>query len=399
MSIREFALPDLGEGLTDSELVSWEVAVGDSVELNQIIAEVETAKALVQLPSPWAGVVTSLLAEPGETVAVGQSLLAFEVVDAEVVDAEAPAAAVPAPQLEASPASGVPERTSVLVGYGPRVETGEHPRRRARRPAPAPDPAVAEGDDAGAARPEPPEPTAPPAPPAVGERRVAISAVRRRTAEAMVASAFGAPQATVFLTIDASPTLELIERLSRGAEFEGRRLGLLAVVAKAVLLSLARAPALNARWDGEAGEIIEFDEVALGIAAATPRGLLVPNIRAANRLALPQLVDALSDLTSKARAATTAPEELRGGTFTITNIGVFGMDAGTPILMPGEAGILALGALRRAPWEHQGEVALRSVLSLSLSFDHRVVDGAQASEFLMDVAAILRDPGSALAMV
>lgn len=450
MSVREFAMPDLGEGLTESELVSWEVAVGDTVELNQVIAEVETAKALVQLPSPWAGTVTRLLVEPGVVVRVGSPIVAIEVADA--------AGPVPAQP---------PARNAVLVGYGPPVEGAERPQRRSRSallerhgppsaaPEPAaepavaaePEPVVAPAAEPGASRVERPRSTPPvrklaadrgvrlelvrgsgergtitrddvlrsaaeaatsTAPPradtGVGrstppdETRVPVTGVRRRTAEAMVASAFTAPQATVFLTVDATPTVELLDRL-RARRREGARPGLLSVVAKALCVAVARTPEMNARWDEAAGEIVRWRTVNLGIAAATDRGLVVPTVPRANELDLDAIADAIASLSESARAGATTPEALHGGTITISNVGVFGVDAGTPILVPGQAAILAVGALSRRPWEHRGEIALRSVLTLSLSFDHRVVDGQQAATFLADIGAILAEPGVVLTML
>jgi 2-oxoisovalerate dehydrogenase E2 component (dihydrolipoyl transacylase) len=445
VAVKEFAMPDLGEGLTESELVSWNVAVGDTVELNQVVAEVETAKALVQLPSPFAGVVARLFVEPGTTVQVGSPILAITVDDA------------------GEPEQGPPARNAVLVGYGPPVDGSAHPRRRARVTAGSatsadertpgvvqseavpsvqvPQQNGTRGGTGTIERPRtfPPvrklaqelgvdlaqvtgtgpdgvitredlmawadrrtEPVQAPTPSGGGrprEVRVPITGVRKHTAAAMVRSAFTAPHATEFLTIDVTPTVELIASLATDRAFEGHRITMLTMVAKALTVALRRAPAVSSRWDEEAGEIVELGYVNLGIAAATPRGLLVPNIKDADRLDLVGLGDALADLTQAARAGTTAPADLTGGTISITNIGVFGIDAGTPILNPGEAAILAMGAVRRQPWEHRDEIALRSVMTLSLSFDHRLVDGEQASRFLADVATILREPGRTLTMV
>lgn len=450
MAVKDFALPDLGEGLTESELVSWKVAVGDSVHLNQIIAEVETAKALVELPAPYAGRVSRLYVEPGVTVAVGEPLVAFEVAGAE-------------PEPPAAPdgtddRSDAPEPT--LVGYGARPDATTRPARRARpglaaaepvrEAASVREPAAASAPTALAERPRAtppvrklarergidlsvvtgtgtrglitrqdldaltsggPLPTgAPPrlpvsatpaAPSAPGRSdvRIPIRGVRKATAEAMVRSAFSAPQATVFLTVDVTATSELVERL-RARTPEGRaRPGLLAVVAKALCLAIRRTPEVNARWDDAAQEIVQSGAVQLGIAAATPRGLLVPVVRDADLLPLADLAEAIRSLAETARAGRTAPADLSGGTITITNVGVFGVDAGTPIVTPGEAAILALGAVRRQPWEHDGGIALRDVLTVALSFDHRIVDGQQASVLLADVGRILNDPGSVLAFV
>jgi pyruvate dehydrogenase E2 component (dihydrolipoamide acetyltransferase) len=231
------------------------------------------------------------------------------------------------------------------------------------------------------------------------ETRTPIKSVRKLTAAAMVQSAFTAPHVTEFLTVDVTPTVELLESLKANKAFAGARIGILSVVAKALCIAVARTPSVNARWDEAAGEIVQYNYVNLGIAAATPRGLMVPNIKDADALTLVDLAVALGALTEAARAGTTSPQALAGGTISITNIGVFGIDAGTPILNPGEAAILAMGAIRSQPWEYRGEVALRSVMTLSLSFDHRLVDGEQGSRFLADVGAVLANPGMVLTMV
>ncbi len=476
MAAKDFALPDLGEGLTESELVTWHVAVGDTVELNQTLADVETAKALVEVPSPFAGVVTKLYAEAGTTVLVGAPLIAFDV---EGDDDDA---------AGASSAGGKPTREPVLVGYGPPIESGNRPSRRARKGAapatptsaanattqvssfappahaPAPPPAGAPAPPASAPT------SAPAAPPSVESRhevprstppvrklardlgidlagipgtgdkgiitrediervasgpqssasgvvtnsgivmlhsasvgdresRTPIQGVRKYTAAAMVQSAFTAPHASEFLTIDVTPTMELIAMLKESATFRGKRLNLLTVVSKALLIAAGRNPSVNTRWDGEAQEIVQYHYVNLGIATATPRGLMVPNIKDADSLDLVGLSEALTELVETAKAGTASPTDLSGGTISITNIGSFGIDAGTPILNTGEAMILALGAVKRLPWEYHGEVALRQVLTLSVSFDHRLVDGEQGSRFLADVGAILANPAVLLTMV
>jgi pyruvate dehydrogenase E2 component (dihydrolipoamide acetyltransferase) len=231
------------------------------------------------------------------------------------------------------------------------------------------------------------------------EVRTPIKGVRKLTAAAMVSSAFTAPHVTEFLTVDVTPAMELLARLKAGKAFEGLKLTPLTLVAKAALIALRRNPTLNSRWDDANQEIVQFNYVNLGIAAATPRGLTVPNIKDADRMTLAELSAALTGLTETARAGKTSPADLSGGTISITNIGVFGIDAGTPILNPGEAAILATGAVRKMPWEYQDQIALRQVMTLSLSFDHRLVDGEQGSRFLADVGALLADPGMALAMV
>ena len=460
MGSRDFALPDLGEGLTESELVSWHVAVGDTVELNQPLADVETAKALVELPSPFAGVITKLYAEPGTTVLVGAPIVAFELEGFDGDDGKS---------------TGKPEREPMLVGYGPPVEGGGRPARKARKgqgpaaatvppelsskvelPSPVeqtPSPEEAEGrlegsqqesprstppvrklaadlgvdlrnvtgtgekglitrEDVHAAAASPVEPGFPVEPvetrpstlaqrklDGLRESRTPIKGVRKFTAAAMVSSAFTAPHASEFLTIDVTPTMELIATLRESRAFAGKRLNLLTVVAKALCIAAARNPAVNSRWDDPAQEIVEYHYVNLGIAAATPRGLMVPNIKNADSLDLAGLADALGALIETAKQGTSSPAELGGGTISITNIGSFGIDAGTPILNPGEAMILAMGAVKRMPWECRGEIALRQVMTLSVSFDHRLVDGEQGSRFLADVGAILANPAVLLTMV
>ena len=466
--IQDFALPDLGEGLPEAELVQWLVAEGDTVELNQTIAEVETAKAVVELPSPHAGVVKTLHAAAGDVVEVGSVLVSFEIDGpgaAGGTDAAPAAAAVEraAEKGDAAEADADEEKAQPnLVGYGAAPRGNTRPRRRARsvgaRSAAASDTAVLEaaphdamphetthdtrpGDwpaerprstppvralakqlgvdlalvegtgesglitradvEAYAERVGPAAPAAPrPAPTAPGERttRTPIRGVRKHTAEAMVRSAFTAPHVTTFLTVDVTATTDLVSSLRADKALEGHKIGILAIVAKAVCLALARHPGLNSAWDEEAGEIVEHHYVNLGIAAATGRGLIVPNIRDAQELTLAELADAIRELAETARSGKTPPEDMRGGTFSITNVGVFGVDAGTPIINPGEAGILAVGAVRRQPWEHNGEIALRDVMTLALSFDHRLVDGEQGSRFLVDVADVLREPGRAMLM-
>jgi len=459
-TIQDFSLPDLGEGLPEAELVQWLVAEGDTVTLNQTIAEVETAKAVVELPSPYAGTVKTLHAAAGDVVLVGSVLISYEVEGADAAPpAAAPAAAAAVTEAPAMQAEPEEKAQPNLVGYGAAPRTTGRPQRRARaavgRPAAsdtavleaAPHDAIHIGDvtDAPIERPRSTPPvrqlakqlgvdlalvegtgesglitrsdvetyatrvgaasvsTAPLAQDVErsltpGERttRTAIRGVRKHTAEAMVRSAFTAPHVTTFLTVDVTATSELLASLKADRSLQDHRIGILAVAAKAVCLALMRHPELNSRWDQDAGEIVEHHYVNLGIAAATGRGLVVPNIRDAQELTLVELADAIRGLAETARSGRTSPAEMMGGTFSITNVGVFGVDAGTPIINPGEAGILALGAVRRQPWEHHGEIALRDVMTLALSFDHRLVDGEQGSRFMVDVADILREPGRAM---
>ncbi len=372
---RQFLLPDLGEGLREAEIVEWHVAEGDTVVLNQPLAEVETAKAVVELPSPYAGVIRGIHALAGDVVAVGAPLVSVDPDGesaAEAVVEEAPVVQA-AEQVAASPSGPTPN----LVGYGAAVTADEPPRRRPRiwgsGPGPEPRPVRARAD-----------------------RRIPVRGVRRATAEAMVRTAFTAPHASAFLTVDATATAELLARWRADPDLADARIGPFAVVARAAVLALRRTPSLNASWDEEGEAIVEHGAVHLGVAAATDRGLLVPVIRDADTLALPALAASLRTLAETARAGRTAPADLMGSTFSLSNVGALGLDGGTPILNPGNSGILAVGALSRRPWEHDGQVALRDVLTLSLSFDHRIVDGAEAARFLRDVASLLRDPGRAL---
>lgn len=456
--IAEFRLPDLGEGLTEAEVVQWLVAPGDAVELNQTLAEVETAKAVVELPSPYEGTVSQLHAEPGQTIAVGAPLIAFD------VDGGYDAPTAPAAADETAP---VEEKAQPnLVGYGAAPTAAGRPARRARRvggseksvdtavleAAPhdaAPNATVdavierprstppvrayakslgidlvlvaaavgdrvitrADIDDyarrTGAAQPAPVQPVpdegaealfSRPSTASDAERevRIPIRGVRKHTAAAMVQSAFTAPHVTVFHTVDVTATMDLIAALRDDRALQAHRIGPLVVIAKAVCLALGRNPGLNSLWDEAAGEIVQHRYVDLGIAAATDRGLIVPVIRDAEDLTLTDLADAITALAETARAGRTTPADLLGGTFSISNIGVFGVEAGTPILPPGQSGILAVGAVQWRPWEYKGEIALRQVMTLSLSFDHRLVDGAEGARFLKDVADILEEPARAM---
>jgi 2-oxoisovalerate dehydrogenase E2 component (dihydrolipoyl transacylase) len=463
--IKQFKLPDLGEGLTEGDILKWTVAVGDTIEVNDTIAEVETVKAAVELPSPFAGVVTALHAAEGETVPVGTAIISIETTSMAPAVAAAGAAEDLVPAVPGLPGEGaVPgeDKQMTLVGYGPREETGGRRRRRrpeataaaaqasfnlppANGPHPAPPPAAVEepdepvrgrapahrvlakppvrklaktlGVDLTSVTPTGPNGTisrddvqsaandvAPTAPRSADhgarETRIPIKGVRKHTAAAMVASAFTAPHVTEFITCDITATMDLRDRVAARRDFRDVKVSPLLFVAKAVLLAVRNTPEINASWDDSAGEIVLKHYVNLGIAAATGRGLIVPNIKDADRLTLHELATELGALTDTARAGKTSPADMSGGTFTITNVGVFGVDTGTPILNPGEAGILAFGAIRRMPWVvgsgRDERIEPRWVTQLGLSFDHRLVDGQQGSQFLADVAAVLTDPGMAL---
>lgn len=532
-TFKQFRLPDAGEGLTEAEILKWYVQPGDLVTVNQALVEIETAKAAVELPSPYAGVIAELLFDEGTTVDVGTPIVTFDVdpegapsvpisvqaktlPDADMVPSPPDDAAVE-PGLIGSPTPG--GRTAVLVGYGPRSVTAKRRPRKAGAGAPAvqgsaasaePAPtgpvagqvatadafgpasaapaealrAVGSAAPAGTVRPggsdapvaqpafgraapvgprpgpgsngvsvavltKPPvrklardlgvdltavtgsgpggvitrddveaaaragtepapveaAPSGSPAAPAASaavwdatrEQRIPIKGVRKHTAAAMVASAFTAPHATEWVTVDMTSTMELKNRIAALPEFAGIKVSPLLLVARALLLAVRRHPMINSAWDEQAQEIVVKEYVNLGIAAATPRGLVVPNIKDAGRLTVRDLAVALRELTETARAGRTSPADMTGGTITITNVGVFGVDGGTPILNPGESAILALGAVRAMPWVVDGQLVIRQVSQLSLSFDHRIVDGQLGSQFLSDLAGMLADPALALA--
>ncbi len=491
-TLLQFPLPDAGEGLTEAEIVEWRVAPGDAVTVNQVLVEIETAKSLVELPSPWAGVVTTLLVTAGDTVPVGTPIVEIDTdPDGSAPAAPAPAAApTPATAPASSSASlassspapsatpttpGFPEGSgadhpaelrkaeregddeptgdgggAVLVGYGV-AAAGVSRRARgatggAGGSSPAATPPAGAGSSGGHALAKPPvrklardlgldlDVIAGTGPGGIVTRedvlalaaraqarelatypgdespwlasgtvtadgrqtRVPVRSVRKRTAEAMVASAFTAPHVTVFHTVDVTRTMKLVEKLRADREFADVRVTPLLIAAKALLLAVRRHPEINASWDDDAQEIVYKHYVNLGIAAATPRGLVVPNVKDAHRLGLLGLARGLAELTANARAGTTSPTDTADGTITITNVGVFGIDTGTPILNPGEAAILAFGAIRLQPWVHKGRIKPRHVTQLALSFDHRLVDGELGSRVLADVAAVLQDPAHAL---
>ncbi|WP_107767462.1 dihydrolipoamide acetyltransferase family protein [Nocardioides terrigena] len=508
----EFKLPDVGEGLTEAEIVSWKVKAGDSVEINDIIVEIETAKSIVELPSPYAGTVLALMVDEGQMVDVGTPIISIGSAD----EAAAAAAAPAAPQTESDPYLGMAQKAGEaqvdlsdmdlsnpaasgggegesLVGRN-KAERG--PQRRARKGsatprtaagaqtqlqlqgafapggartdevAPVDEPAVPATSAAPRPAAEPAEALVPPAaqtphadvralakPPvrklakdlgvdlsmllgsgaggvvtrtdveaaaagggtdngwspatetptprrtdeAPRETREPIKGVRKMMAQAMSHSAFTSPHVTEWVTVDVTATMQLVERLKARRELKDVRISPLLVLARAVLLAMKRTPEINSYWDDAAQEVVYKSYVNLGIAAATPRGLVVPNVKDADAMSMVELAGALGELTATARDGKTQPAEMAGGTFTITNVGVFGVDAGTPIINPGESAILCFGAINKRPWvSEEGEIVVRDVTTLALSFDHRHIDGEKGSRFLADVAGILGDPGSAL---
>jgi len=414
MSVREFPLPDVGEGLTEAEIVGWRISVGDEIAVNQPIVDIETAKAVVELPSPFTGRVTALLVAPGAVVPVGTPILAVEVSD----------------------------REPVLVGYGVGHEQG---RRRRLRGANAPQQGGAGRVESAAPQQEvtrlvpPGKPMAKPpvralarelgvdlsrvtptgshgditrddvrraasgnasspapiaARPVRGER-VPVRSVQRQMAQAMVRSMTTAPHVTEWVDVDVSATMALVKRLRAEPEFADARVTPLTIAASAVIHAIRRTPIVNSSWvdlpDGSA-EIELYPFVNLGLAVASPRGLVVKNVRDAGSLSLSGLARAITEVTERAREGRLTPSDSVEGTITVTNIGVFGVDGGTPILNPGEAAILATGRIVERPWAVDGALAVRPVMQLSLAFDHRVVDGASGSAFLADVAAYLHRP-------
>lgn len=537
-----FRLPDVGEGLDEAEIVRWLVAPGDTVAVNQTVVEIETAKSVVELPSPFAGTVETLHAAEGEIVQLGGPLLTVAAADAadaaaaaDATDATAAAgdwhadaprsagaaaaATVPSPDARAAADDADERPVANLVGYGaspaPRsrrahrrhghsasqhtqtdartasargtgrptrahddrrppaiarppirrlardlgvaladvhgtgrggevtredvlaharqvsvfrnIETPDWPAEREQvvpvrhaSGSGAADVADAASDVAGAAGAVPgvsntagaasgagsdagPSAVAPDVsrgagagpdgaagPDALRDEIVRVHGVRRSIARAMVSSAFTAPHVTVFVDVDATRTMEVVQRLKHSPSFADVKVSPLLVMAKAVIWAAQRNPQANSSFDDERITIHHY--VNLGIAAATPRGLLVPNIKDAQRLSLRELARALGDLTATARAGRTPPEDMQHGTITISNIGVFGVDAGTPILNPGEVAIVAMGAIRQKPWVVDGEVRPRYVTTVSASFDHRCVDGDVASRFTADVASVLEEP-------
>ncbi|WP_413102319.1 dihydrolipoamide acetyltransferase family protein [Streptomyces sp. Inha503] len=476
---REFKMPDVGEGLTEAEILKWFVAPGDTVTDGQVVCEVETAKAAVELPIPFDGVVHEVRFDEGATVDVGTPIISVDTDPGagEAAPQAAPAAGAPAAEKPAAAAE--PEekegRQANLVGYGAApASTKRRPRKplpgvqrsapapsagapAPQEPAPAPSPSRPEAAPAPAPAPTPaPSPElngsgrtarplakppvrklakdlgidletvtpsgadgiitredvhaaaeavqaareAPVAAPSAAttaavqgrERRVPVKGVRKATAQAMVHSAFTAPHVTEFVTVDVTRTMKLVTELKQDPELSGLRVNPLLLVAKALLVAIRRNPDINATWDDDNQEIVYKDYVNLGIAAATPRGLIVPNIKDADAKTLPELASALGELVTTAREGKTTPAAMSGGTITITNVGVFGIDAGTPIINPGESAILAFGAVKLQPWVHKGEVKPRQVTTLALSFDHRLVDGELGSKVLADVAAVLERP-------
>ncbi|MDY1006252.1 dihydrolipoamide acetyltransferase family protein [Curtobacterium sp. CFBP9011] len=526
MAVAEFPLPDVGEGLTEAEIVQWRVAPGDEIAVDQVLVEIETAKSLVELPSPFAGTVTGLLVAEGDTVEVGSPIIRVEsdsaaagqpggtapVADAAPVaqapapavqppaasaptpaasapaaqaPVPAPAAAAPAPAPAAAAAAPAPAAAApapaqvavdagvvgadegsgaVLVGYGSATSAPSRRKPGARRAAAAAaeasrassrevdlsfetDEGEATTADAVAAQGRrPARPSMPSAsalqvmakPPIrklakdldvdlttvvptglagevtrddvirhaqqasvfrnietpewgdVRQETIPVKGVRKAIATAMTTSAFTAPHVSLFVDVDATRTMEFVKRLKESPTFAGVKVSPLLIMAKAVIWAVRRNRSVNSSWTDR--EIIVHHFVNLGIAAATPRGLIVPNIKDAQDMSLLELAKALEEMTITARDGKTSPAQMADGTITVTNIGVFGMDTGTPILNPGQVAIVAMGTIKPKPWVVDGDVRSRMVTTIGASFDHRVVDGDVASRFVHDVASVIEEP-------
>ena len=452
MTVSKFYLPDVGEGLTEAEIVSWKVKPGDSVDINDVLVEIETAKSLVELPSPFAGQVSEILAQEGQTVEVGTAIITIATEGHSMLTAPTPTLAQAAmtnevfvtdeTELEGSKDAREEASQDVLVGYG----VGGHAptrRRRTGKPQPVAVPTLPSPESS----PQPKKVASLPVTEAIPviakppirklakdldvdlsqvqatgiageitrddvirhasqasvfrnietpewpeerEERVPVKGVRKAIATAMVQSAFSAPHVSVFVDVDATRTMEFVKRLKNSPDFAGVKVSPLLIMAKAIIWAVRRNPTVNSTWTDK--EIVIHRYVNLGVAAATPRGLIVPNVKEAHQMTLLELAQSLEQLTLNARDGKTSPTEMTGGTITITNIGVFGMDTGTPILNPGEVAIVALGTIKQKPWVVDGEVRPRYVTTLGASFDHRVVDGDVASRFLADVASVVEEP-------
>jgi pyruvate dehydrogenase E2 component (dihydrolipoamide acetyltransferase) len=443
MSLAVFNLPDVGEGLTEAEIVSWKVAAGDQVTVNQVICEIETAKSIVELPCPFAGTIEKLFAKEGDTVLVGNPIISVQA-EGNILVAGPATSSIPiinesetmheaVADVALSVASD--ETKPNLVGYG---AAGHGATRRKRSGAVAAVSLASAIPTATSAIPsalsgdviaKPPirklakdlnvdlskvSATGPageitredvvnaatqasvfrnlttPAIPSEREERIPVKGVRKAIATAMVQSAFTAPHVSIFVDVDATRTMEYVKRLKASTDFAGVKVTPLLLMAKAMMWAVRRNPTVNSTWTDK--EIIVHNFVNFGVAAATPRGLIVPNIKDADRMSMLELAKQLELLAATAREGKTTPEDMKDGTITITNIGVFGVDTGTPILNPGQVAIVALGSIRPKPWVVNNEIVIRQVTTIGATFDHRVVDGDVASRFVQDVASVIEEP-------
>lgn len=444
VSEQQFCLPDVGEGLTEGEVIRWLVQVGDEIVVNQPLVEVETAKAAVELPSPFAGRVTALHACEGQLLPVGAPLVTVSGEPSEELNDQ------PSDQPSDQPdASG-----AVLVGYG---VTGGSTRRRRRVAAASPHgtdkpeagppgepvkpvrhgglevgraaearfaseaPAVVRakppvrrlakqlGIDLGGVRPTGPDSTvtredveaaaslqlsgmASGGNGLSGDRREPVRGITRTMAAAMTESAATIPAVSVWVDVDVTRSASLVERMRTLTEFSGVSVTPLLLVSAACVTALQRHPQLNAVFDTERQEIVHRAQINLGVAVASERGLVVPHVADAGALTLPELAASLGEVIRRGRDGSASPADLVGATFTVTNVGVFGVDGGTPMISPGQSAILAFGAWRERPWAERGQLVVRTAATLSLTFDHRFIDGATGSTFVRDVADLLEEP-------
>jgi len=433
-----FLLPDLGEGLTEAEVVEWKVGVGDTVVIDQILVEVETAKATVEVPSPYAGVVEALHGSAGSTVDVGAPLITVTAAAGATVPS-APGGPPTAEQHREEERAG---SGRVLIGYG--TDEGTARRRQRVRPAastglpssspPANSPArtpppvlspvvrrlardngvdvsALDGSGAGGvirrcdveaamigAGTSTPA-TATPSAVSDGRRfarveRIPLTGMRRVVANKLLTSRREIPDATTWVDVDASALLEARRRINLAEP--GEPVSLLALVARMCIAALTRFPELNSSVDTASQEILRYSQVNLGIAAQTPRGLVVPVIHAASALTTAELSRALGETTALAKEGKLTPDRMTAGTFTLNNYGVFGVDGSAAIINHPEAAILGVGRIIDKPWVVEGQVVPRKVTQLSLSFDHRVCDGGVAGGFLRLVADYVENPVTCL---
>jgi pyruvate dehydrogenase E2 component (dihydrolipoamide acetyltransferase) len=452
MSLAQFNLPDVGEGLTEAEIVSWKVAPGDSVSVNQVICEIETAKSIVELPCPFSGVVEELLAKEGDTVEVGKPIISVQS-DGSILVAGPSTTSIPIIPESSSIHQGVADVAATvasdenkpnLVGYGSSAHGTTRRKRGAGINSPAVIPAATSSMPIAATNALPVVQLAgasgdviakppirklakdlnvdlskvsatgiageitredvvnaasqasvfrnltTPAQKLEREERIPVKGVRKAIATAMVQSAFTAPHVSIFVDVDATRTMEYVKRLKASTDFAGVKVTPLLLMAKAMMWAVRRNPTVNSTWTDK--EIIVHNYVNFGVAAATPRGLIVPNIKDADRMSMFELAQAIEELAATAREGKTTPEQMKDGTITITNIGVFGVDTGTPILNPGQVAIVALGSIRPKPWVVNNEIVIRQVTTIGATFDHRVVDGDVASRFVQDVASVIEEP-------
>ena len=446
MSLAMFNLPDVGEGLTEAEIVSWKVAPGDKVSVNQVICEIETAKSIVELPCPFAGTVEELLAKEGDTVGVGMPIISVQS-EGSVLVAGPSTTSIPIVPESASTHQAVAdiaasvasdENKPNLVGYGSASQGGTRRKRATGLTTPAIvptttsslplSPVIAASASTDVIAKPPIRKLAKdlnvdlskvsatglageitredvvnaasqasvfrnlktPAVPSEREERIPVKGVRKAIATAMVQSAFTAPHVSIFVDVDATRTMEYVKRLKASTDFAGVKVTPLLLMAKAMMWAVRRNPTVNSTWTDT--EIIVHNFVNFGVAAATPRGLIVPNIKDADKMSMFELAQAIELLAATAREGKTTPEDMKDGTITITNIGVFGVDTGTPILNPGQVAIVALGSIRPKPWVVNNEIVIRQVTTIGATFDHRVVDGDVASRFVQDVASVIEEP-------